>query len=247
MNDVSSPSPSPKLPAPLASRRDLLAYVGPFALFCLLLALPGLVKHESPASPWFLRTPEFWVYPLQTLLCGAWLFSFRRDYPRGISLLAALIGAGVGVLAWILWISPQAFFGFPPRLDGFNPTLLLTPDGQRSAAYSLTVALRFARLVLVIPWLEEIFWRGFLLRYLIREDFTSLPFGSWSPLSVAVVTLGFVFEHHSPDWPAAFLTGVLYNWVAIRTRSLSACVLAHAVTNALLGGYVMHTRQWGFW
>lgn len=247
MNDAPSPPSTPKPPAPLASRRDLLAYVGPFALFCLLLALPGLVKSESPTAPWFLRTPEFWVYPLQTLLCGGWLFSYRRDYPRGISPLAALIGAGVGVLALVLWISPQVFFGSVPRVDGFNPTFLLAPDGRETAAYRLTVALRFARLVLVIPWLEEIFWRGFLLRYLIREDFTSLPFGSWSRLSVAVVTLGFVFEHRSPDWPAAFLTGVLYNLVAIRTRSLSACVLAHAVTNALLGGYVMHTHQWGFW
>ena len=48
------------------------------------------------------------------------------------------------------------------------------------------------------------------------------------------------------DWPAAILTGALYNLVAYRTRSLSSCVLAHAVTNALLGAYVLHTRQWGF-
>ena len=101
--------------------------------------------------------------------------------------------------------------------------------------------------MLAVPWLEEIFWRGFLLRYLIREDFTSLPFGSWSRFSFLVTTLGFMFEHGMVDWPAALVTGVLYNLVAIRTRSLSACVLAHALTNALLGGYVMHTGQWGFW
>ena len=97
------------------------------------------------------------------------------------------------------------------------------------------------------PWLEEIFWRGFLLRYLIREDFTSLPFGAWSRLSFGATTLGFMLEHHPPDYAGALLTGLLYNLVAIRTRSLSACVLAHAVTNALLGGYVMHSGQWGFW
>ena len=48
-------------------------------------------------------------------------------------------------------------------------------------------------------------------------------------------------------WPAALVTGFLYNVVAVRTRSLPACVAAHAVTNALLGGYVMYTHQWGFW
>ena len=238
---------APPPPAPLASRRDFLAYVGPFGLFIALLILPGLVRNASPTAPWYLRTPEFWVYPLQTLACGLWMFSYRRDYPRGISPLGALIGAGVGVLVFGLWISPQAFFHFARRVDGFNPLPLLAGDGTRTAAYNATVALRFARLVLAVPWLEEIFWRGFLLRYLIREDFTSLPFGSWSRLSFAVTAGGFMLEHGTADWPAALVTGVLYNLVAIRTRSLSACVLAHAVTNALLGGYVMHTGQWGFW
>ncbi len=241
------PAPPPAAAPATASRRDLLSYAGPFALFILLQALPGLIKNPSPGAPWFQATPEFWIYPLQTLLCGGWMFYHRRDYPRGISPLAALIGATVGAVVFVLWISPQAFFGFAPRLDGFDPTRLLTADGQTTAAYHVTVALRFARLVLVVPWLEEIFWRGFLLRYLVKEDFTNLPFGAWSPLSLTATTLGFMLEHSRPDWPAALVTGALYNFVAIRTRSLSACVLAHALTNALLGGYVMRTGQWGFW
>ena len=121
------------------------------------------------------QPPEFWVYPLQTLLCGAWMFRYRRDYPRGISPLAALIGGGLGIIVFVLWISPQALFHFVPRLDGFNPLPLLAPDGSRTIAYNATIALRFARLVLIVPCLEEIFWRGFLLRYLIKENFTALP------------------------------------------------------------------------
>ena len=241
MNDA------PALPPAPASRRDLLAYGGPFGLFVALLLVPDLVKNPSLAAPWFLRTPEFWVYPLQTLGCGAWLFFYRRDYPRGISPLAALIGALVGGFVFVLWVSPQALLHHAPRVDGFNPLPLLAADGGRTVAYDATIALRFARLVLVVPWLEEIFWRGFLLRYLIKEDFTSLPFGAWSRLSFAMTTLGFMLEHGYSDYPAALVTGILYNLVAIRTRSLSACVLAHALTNALLGGYVMHTGQWGFW
>ncbi len=240
MNDA------PASPPPPPARRDLWLYVGPFALFILLQTVPGLIKNPAATAPWFLRTPEFWVYPLQTLLCGAFLFYHRRDYPRGISPLAALVGLVAGVIVFALWISPQAFFGFAPRLDGFDPSRLLA-DGQPTATYYATVALRFARLVLVVPCLEEIFWRGFLLRYLIREDFTALPFGSWSPLSFGVTTVGFLLEHSRPDWSAALVTGIVYNLVATRTRSLSACVLAHAVTNALLGGYVMQTHQWGFW
>lgn len=241
MNENSSPA------APAASRRDLLAYAGPFVLFCVLQAVPALVKNASPGAPWYLHTPEFWVYPLQTLLCGALMFRFRRDYPRGISPLAALVGMVIGGLVFALWISPQVLLRFAPRTDGFDPTRLLTADGSLTPGYLVTVTLRFARLVLVVPWLEEIFWRGFLLRYLIKEDFTRMPFGTWSPLSFGITTVGFMLEHSRPDWPAALATGLLYNLVAIRTRSLSACVLAHALTNALLGGYVMSTRQWGFW
>jgi hypothetical protein len=54
-------------------------------------------------------------------------------------------------------------------------------------------------------------------------------------------------KHQAADWPAAFLCGIAYNLVAVRTGSLSACVLAHAITNLGLGIYIMSTRQWGFW
>ncbi len=231
--------------APTPSSRALWAYVGPFALFIVLQALPGLVRNASPAAPWFLHSPEFWVYPLQTAACAVMLLWYRREYPRALTPVAVLVGLAVGALVFALWISPQAVFHFAPRTNGgFDPTALLATDRH---AYLLTVALRFVRLAVVVPWLEEIFWRGFLLRYLIREDFLSVPFGSWTPLSFGVVMLGFTFEHSRPDWPAAFVTGILYNLVAVRTKSLPACVLAHALTNALLGWYVMTTHQWGFW
>ncbi len=107
--------------------------------------------------------------------------------------------------------------------------------------------MRFLRLVAVVPALEEIFWRGFLLRYFIKEDFDAVPFGTYTRWSNVLVAIGFMLEHQMPDWPAALAAGFLYNITAYRTRSLPACILAHAVTNALLGAYIMTTRQWGFW
>jgi CAAX prenyl protease-like protein len=82
---------------------------------------------------------------------------------------------------------------------------------------------------------------------LINEKFHRVPFGTFSWLSFTVVTLGFGFSHSPEDRIAALITGALYNCVAYRTRNLASCVLAHAVTNLLLGLWIMKTRQWGFW
>jgi len=188
---------------------------------------------------------QYWVYPLQTLVCGALVIVFWRHYrlafPRGL-----LFTVTVALLVLAIWVSPQELFGFSHRYgdaSSFNPTTF--PPG--SLAYWWRLAFRFLRIAVVVPFVEEIFWRGFLLRYLIKEDFESVPFGTFSWLSFSLVTVFFALEHQPADYPAALLTGALYNWIAIRTRSLSSCILAHAITNLLLGVYIMHTRQWGFW
>lgn len=220
--------------------RQLAAFTLPMAVFLLLLALRSLLQNMGGA--FWLVSPEFWIYPAQTILCGALLLWFWREYElraaRQIA-FALLIGAGV----FCLWISPQVLFGFAPRLDGFNPEVF----SAQPAAYWTTLILRFLRLVVVVPLVEEIFWRGFLLRYFINEKFHAVPIGAFSWLSFAVATAGFGFTHSRPDWIAAFVAGALYNCVAYRTKSLASCVLAHAVTNLLLGLWIMQNRQWGFW
>lgn len=221
--------------------RSLIAYCAPFLVFMLLLGLNDLV--EGLGRPVFgFSNPRYWIFPLQTIVCGALLAWFWRDYalerPRGRG-----FALGIGFLVFGIWVAPQAVLGFPPRFDGFDPNVF--PAG--SPLYWGSLGMRFLRLVVVVPLLEEIFWRGFLLRYLVKEDFLSLPFGSFSWGSFGGVTLLFGLAHWGPDFVPALITGALYNLVAIRTRSLSACVAAHALTNLLLGGYIMATRQWGFW
>ncbi len=269
------------------------AYLAPFIAFMGFLALNELVGKvfDGVDAAWWMSEPQFWVFPLQTLVCG-WLLARGWKYyelgpPRGVAWWL-----GIGILVLLLWIAPQVWLGRPARLDGFDPTYF----GLSGWAFNTTVALRFVRLVIIVPLLEEIFWRGFLLRYLTQIDgrellrgaleslrdkleevlpgrvpsfmrkleaavgkpresserpgerpFFAVPFGTFSWFSFWVVTAGFCLEHQPSDWPAAILAGMLYNLVAYRTRSLSACVMAHAVTNLVLGIYVMRTGQWGFW
>ena len=223
-----------------SDKRKFVAFTLPMAAFLALLALASVLR--KPGAGFWLASPEYWIYPAETLVCGAVLGWFWREYdlaaPRKVWFALA-----TGLAVFAVWIAPQQFFGFAPRLTGFDPEIFGTP----SAAYWATVIFRFLRLVVVVPLVEEIFWRGFLLRYLIDERFTAVAIGTFSWLSFIVVTLVFGFSHSRADWVAAAICGALYNLVAYRTRSLASCIVAHAVTNCLLGVWVMQTRQWGFW
>ncbi len=222
---------------------DRKAYIAPFLTFMLFLGLvplmPWLFKHNESL---LIRSAQYWVFPLQTLVCGGLLIWFWSRYQFGH---LAKIGftTGIALLVLAIWISPQAFFHAAPRAEGFDPTVFADNRGL----YLATIVMRFLRLVVVVPLLEEIFWRGFLLRELINEDFKKVPFGSFTWMSFGVVTLLFGFAHWGPDFWPAILTGALFNFVAYRTKSLASCVFVHAVVNLLLGIYIMQTKQWGFW
>lgn len=219
------------------------AYLAPFLVFLLILGLGEVVAHLGDGRAfWVFSEPRYWVFPLQTIVCAVLLIRSWRYYELGPP-RRPFFTTAIGILALLVWIAPQQWLGAAPRLDGFDPAFF----GASGWPYLANLTVRFLRLVVVVPLLEEIFWRGFLLRYLINEDFTKVPFGTFSWLSFGVVTAGFCLEHSFPDYPAAILTGVLYNLVAYRARSLSSCVLVHAVTNLLLGIYVLRTGQLGFW
>ena len=220
--------------------RKLAAFTLPTAAFLVLLAL-GRVLRKIGGTFW-LDSSEYWIYPAQTIFCGALLLWFWREYefraPRQI-----VFSAATALLAFAVWIAPQEVLGFPPRLVGFNPE----PFSGQPAAYWTTIVFRFLRLVVLVPLVEEIFWRGFLLRYFVNEKFRAVQFGTFSWFSFAGVTVAFGFAHTQADWIVAFLAGALFNCVAYRTKSLASCVLAHAITNLLLGLWIMKTGQWGFW
>jgi len=237
------------------------AHVLPLVLFTLLSALPGLFRVENSELPWHVRAPEQWVYPLQTLLCAAVLLLFRKHYTfkpwRGLALAFAL--GLVGIAAWIAPSLLREYFvqkgaepaswwkwlGLAERVDGFDP--MIAKDSP--LWFSVVVFFRFARMVLVVPFVEELFWRGFLMRYLLAEDgrFEKIAFGTHTWKVFWIVTVAVMLIHNTEDYLGAFVWGSLMYFVAVRTKSLGACVLMHAVGNLALGIYVMTTRQWGFW
>lgn len=225
-----------------ATSRHFLSHTLPFALFIAGLAAVSCARWLGIDRFGALTLdPMYWIYPFQTAVCAATLLWFRKDYDfGGTSRKGLFTGLAAGLLIFFLWVTPQVLFHCAPRIEGFDPGVVpgMTP---------WMLATRFTRLVVVVPLLEEIFWRGFLLRYLMKEEFTELPFGSCNRYSFWAVATAFMLVHQLSDWPAAFVSAILLNLVAVRTRSLAACVTAHAVANLALGIYICATRQWGFW
>lgn len=236
------------------------AHIAPLFVFMLFLALPGWLKIENPELPWHQKAPEHWVYPLQTLVCGVMLLAMRRHYTlgpwRGLGPASLLAVAGIAA-----WIAPAWLFqmlaagdnapgwwkwlGLAERNEGFDPTVL----SAWPAAQGMTVFMRFVRMVLVVPLVEELFWRGFLMRYLNAPDgrWRQVPFGTHSWGAFGIITGLVVLAHQPVDHLGALVWGSLVYWLAVRSRSLGACVVMHAIGNLLLGIYALSTRQWGFW
>jgi CAAX prenyl protease-like protein len=108
------------------------------------------------------------------------------------------------------------------------------------------LAMRTAGAALLVPVLEELFWRGWMMRWLIDKEFLKIPLGTYVPSAFWIVALLFASEH-GPYWEVGLAAGVIYNWWVIRTKNLADCILAHAVTNAVLSIYVLFTDQWQYW
>jgi len=138
------------------------------------------------------------------------------------------------------------FFGLTAREGGFDPAQLVNAD---TSMYWVLVVLRFLRMVVVVAIVEEVFWRGFLMRYLLDKDgdYWQQPFGKFSFKTYSFITFLFMIAHSPSDYFGAFIYGSIAYWVAVRTKSLAACVLMHSVANLLLGCYVMYTGEYGYW
>ncbi len=241
----------------------MAAHTVPLIVFVLFTSLPGWFRIENAELPWYRQGPEHWIYPVQTLVCLGLLLFWRHHYVirpwRGLG-LAILLGVA-GIAVWIApgyihflyrgqmtaWPGWWEWLGWSDRYEGFDPGLLMDhPAGQVAS-----VMMRLVRMVFIVPFVEELFWRGFLMRYVVAEkrgiDWRLIPFGTHHWMSFWVTTLGVTLIHHTADWPAAFVWGALMYWLAVRTRSLGSCLVMHAVGNLILGIYVLQTQQWGFW
>jgi CAAX prenyl protease-like protein len=155
----------------------------------------------------------------------------------------------LGVAVFLLWIAPDVLIPGYRQHWLFNNALVGSPKGTLApeAIESVPVlALRTLRAVVLVPIIEELFWRAWLMRWLIHRDFRSIPLGAYERSAFWITAILFASEHGS-YWDVGLVTGALYNWWAVRTKSLGDLILVHAVTNACLCAYVIVARKWEYW
>jgi hypothetical protein len=219
--------------------RSSVVRILPFAVFIAFIALDGALKELAAA----LGTDARWWYGLRVLVVAGMLTWFWRSYEElhGIAGVRArdwLLAAGIGLAVFVLWINldfgPLAL----PGVEGFDPRT----EGRID--WTLT-AVRLAGAALVVPVMEELFWRSFVMRWVQRPDFLKVAPAEVGVKALAISSVLFGLEHHL--WFAGLLAGLAYGWLYIRSRSLWVPVLSHAVTNAALGLWVIHTHSWQFW
>ena len=100
-------------------------------------------------------------------------------------------------------------------------------------------------MTLVVPPLEEVFYRSFLYRYIANQNF--LVRAVEQIFAVAVFRDGDVFGFSHNEWLAGILCGAAYQWLVIRKNRLGDAMTAHAITNFLLGVWIVWRGAWHFW
>lgn len=167
--------------------------------------------------------------------------AFRVERPAGSVL--------VGLAVFAIWVGPDLLIpGWRAHWIFQNPLFghLTVSMPAESLRNPLDLLLRIVRATVVVALAEEIFWRGWFMRWLVDDQFQSVPVGTYQARAFWLTAIFFAVEH-GPYWEVGLAAGLIYNWWAVRSKSLGDLILAHGLTNAALGLFVILTRRWEYW
>lgn len=181
-----------------------------------------------------------WLYGLRVAAAAAALWWYRRDIRRLPWKFPGAPAAIAGVVAFAVWIGLERLLtgtigaGHPP------------PSQLNSALGWCWIAVRALGAVVTVPVVEELAFRGYLLRRLQSAGVDSVPFRSWTVSAVLGSSVLFGVLHGS-RWIAGIAAGLLYAWAGTRRGNLADAVTAHALTNALIAALVLFAGAWKLW
>jgi CAAX prenyl protease-like protein len=188
---------------------------------------------------------RYWLY-LGKMVLGAWCIWQVRDLVTearwAISWEAVVVGVGVCAI----WVFLDPYY---PKVEVLfktgNPWNPFKQFGEGTAMGWAFVAVRTFGSAIVVPPIEEAFYRSFVYRYFVRTDFQSMPLNRFHPLSFVVTASLFGLMHY--QWLAGVLCGMAYQFLVIRKNRLGDAMTAHGITNFLLGVWIVWKGDWKFW
>lgn len=235
-------------------RQRWLVFLLPFLVFMLVGTLEP--TPEGPGGEAVgLAIPYAcypWVYAVKiglTLAAMAFVLPGYREFALRLSPLAVLVGI-VGGPLWIgiCWLDVEHVYLQPllARIGAggligagtraaFNPFEQIA--GHPGWAWAF-LAVRFLGLAAVVPVVEEFFLRGFVMRFVMERNWWDVPFGTANRLAIVLGTVVPVMMHPS-ELLAAIAWFSMITWLMLKTRNIWDCVVAHALTNLILGIYVV--------
>jgi CAAX prenyl protease-like protein len=245
MTTTREPAPTPATPAgpPRDPSADVWPYIAPMIGFVVLTSLEGQLPTAEGGAP----SPVWYPlgYALKVAVVSAlvwWARPTWRDLQPRPTPVGWLLSVVLGVLVIVAWVGLDGRY---PELSWLGKRTAFDPAVMPPAARYGFLALRFFGLVALVPLIEEMFYRSFLMRWIVDPDFTKVPIGKVTAAGLGATTALFTFSH--PEWLPALLTALAWGWLLHQTKSVSACVVSHAVANLVLGIYVLATGDWKFW
>ncbi len=252
-NDPShSASKPPKWLTDLVRAEPRAPLMAPFMAYLLLMLLNDVLPTSlQPLSIALHIGLAGWV---------AWLF--RHHYPP-LGRPCVVAAVAVGILATLVWVAGQDFLDDiqvagtslgngltwrPPFLLS-EPAAPFNPHDQFGQGWLFWshVVLKICRAVTIVPIVEELFWRGFILRAFVSWDrFETVPWGSFAWRAFLGSSLLSVLQHPN-NWGVSILCWLLYNGLFYWKKSLKCSMIAHGVTNLALYLYVVFYHDWRFW
>lgn len=219
-----------------------VAYVLPMATFIICIWFGTKGTDTGNGNTWY---PA--AYVARVVVVGLMLIAFRHAYTK-IRWNHWWLGLIVGVVGIFQWVGMQLllekhFAFFRPGDNVFDPDLFFKDPATR-------VGFEIVRLigaVIVVPFMEELFWRDYCWRSIIApNDFKLAHVGEWDWKAFVIVPLIFALVHGN-WWLTAIGWGFMIGALLAYTKSLGACIVAHATTNLLLGAYVLYSKNWSLW
>lgn len=121
-----------------------------------------------------------WENPIRIALMGAVIWYFSGDLLKQMKLTHGVQSVLLGLAVFGLWIAPDVIF---PTYRDFWFKMFNQQKGLIAAdmlSEPMVLFFRTLRAALIVPIAEELFWRGWLMRWIAKPNFWELPLGSYS-------------------------------------------------------------------